>query len=69
MKPNKFQIGEKVKFINEPNSKSGEIVGLSFGENGWIYTIKAKFVDMAAEEVVEGIKTGREDELEISEEK
>lgn len=66
----KFEIGQKIKFINDPDSKAGEVVGISCNAEGWFYSIKSKTVDMAKEELVEGIKSGAEDEfIEVAEPK
>ena len=66
----KFEIGQKIKFINDPDSKAGEVVGLSYiapetpeDKGKWQYKITSKFVDMELEEVKPGFKTGFEDEF------
>lgn len=63
MKPNKFEIGQKIKFINDPDTKAGIVTNISFNGKDWIYQITGKSVDMVNETVEDGFKTGREDEF------
>lgn len=63
MKPNKFEIGQKIKFINDPDTKAGIVQNISFDGTDWIYKITGKSVDMVNETVEDGFKTGREDEF------
>lgn len=63
MKP-KFEMGDKVKFVNDNDSDAGEVVGYSFNnERGFVYQISSKEVDLIKKEVVNGVKSCSEAEL------
>lgn len=63
MKANKFEIGQKVRFIGDSENDAGEVLSLSFNGESWTYTISSKEVDHAKKEIIEGVKIGAEDEL------
>ncbi|KKT30494.1 MAG: hypothetical protein UW18_C0015G0005 [Microgenomates group bacterium GW2011_GWF1_44_10] len=63
MKENKFKIGDLVKFKQDKDSDAGEVLSLSFGGKEWSYRLSSKEVDLEAKEIINGIKTGMEDEL------
>ena len=58
----KFEVGQKVKCLD---GEVGEVLGFSYSQqNGVIYTISSKEVDLEKKEIINGVKTMREDELE-----
>lgn len=62
----KFSIGQKVKFIGEPDSEAGEIVSFSFhSDGGYLYQVSSKEVDVTAKTIYTGIKHAKESELEV----
>ena len=63
MKGPKFEIGQKIKFINDPDSKAGKVVGIAFNDGKWFYSIPSKTVNVAEEKIEVGIKSGFEDEF------
>jgi len=64
----KYSIGSHVQDINEL-SEHGEIIGLSSLREGkkvtFLYQIKSKEVDIPNKRILDGVKTFREDELQI----
>lgn len=63
MKP-KFEIGQKVKFVNDSDSEAGKVLAFSYDPNrGFVYQISSKEVDLAKKEVVNGVKSCSEKEL------
>lgn len=60
---NKFEIGQKVRFIGDTENDAGEVLSLSFDGENWTYKISSKEVDHAKKEIINGIKICREDEL------
>lgn len=60
---NKYNIGDRVKFIGDTDNDVGLVVGLSFDGEEWTYKISSKEVDVAKKEIIEGIKTCKESEL------
>ena len=63
MKGPKFEIGQKIKFINDPDSKAGKVVGIAFNDGKWFYSIHSKTVNVAEEKIEVGIKSGFENEF------
>lgn len=63
MKENKFEIGQKVRFIGDSENDAGEVLSLSFDGENWSYKISSKEVDHARKEIIEGVKICLEDEL------
>lgn len=59
----KFEIGQKVKFINDSDNDAGLVEGMTFNGESWVYKITSKEVDHAKKEIISGFKTGGEDEL------
>lgn len=63
MKANKFNVGDKVKTINDP--ETGEIMDFSYDSAvGYTYRISSKEVDIINKSIVDGIKICKENELE-----
>ena len=67
----KFKIGQKVKFANDHDRTTGEVLSLSFNsesasekESGWVYKISSKYFDPELHDMVEGHKICKEEELE-----
>ena len=70
----KFSVGEKVFFKNESYKEVGEVLGYTVDDQKeTFYRISSRSIDMERKEVLEGVKSGYESELEkadlISEEK
>lgn len=63
MKQNKFEIGQKVKFIGDTDNDAGKVLSMSYNGESWFYQISSKEVDHARKEIIEGMKTGEEKEL------
>lgn len=60
----KFEIGQLVKFVNDKDSDAGKVVSYSYdSENGFVYKITSKEVDMELKEILNGFKTCKEGEL------
>ena len=59
----KFQIGDKVKFINDKDSEAGKVVAISQNEEENVYKITSSYYDFELSKVVDGFKTCKEDEL------
>ncbi len=63
MKP-KFEIGQKVKFVNDNDSEAGKVMSFSFSpDRGFVYQISSKEVDLAKKEIINGVKSCAESEL------
>jgi len=63
MKP-KFEIGQKVKFVNDSDDEAGKVLGFSYtADRGFVYQISSKEVDLGKKEVINGIKSCSEKEL------
>lgn len=61
---NKFNIGDKVKFIKDKDSDAGKIVGFGYSEEkGYVYTISSKEVDLEKKEIIDGVKNCNENEI------
>ena len=67
----KFKVGKKVKFHTDPDGMGGVVKGFSYNsESGFIYTITSRYFDKEINDMVEGQKICREDELvEVKEKK
>jgi len=63
MVKNKFDIGDRVKFVGDSIYEVGKVVSMAFDGEGWTYKISAKEVDHEKKEIIEGFKTGAESEL------
>lgn len=62
-----FQIGNKVRVIND-SRMAGEIVSYSFDSiNGYLYRITSRYYDAEKNEMIEGVMTCREVEIELFE--
>lgn len=59
----KFEIGQKVKFIGDSDFDAGVIVGFSFDGSEFTYKVSSKEVDHEKKEIIEGIKIGKQEEL------
>lgn len=61
----KFKIGELVKFINDPDCESGNIISYIFSSDTeeFVYKISAKEVDVTTKTIIDGFKNAKEDEL------
>lgn len=58
---NKFKVGQKV---TDSSGEVMEVLAFSYdSDNGFMYKVSAKEVDMAKKEVIEGIRHYREGEL------
>lgn len=63
MKP-KYQVGDLVKEVGHPDSKSGKVLSILQDERGYTYKLEAREVDVQNAEIIHGVKTCHEDELE-----
>lgn len=70
MEQPKFQIGQQVKFVNDHDRMTGKVLSTSFHSanvsdkyTGWEYTISSKYYDAEINDMVEGIKRCKEEEL------
>jgi len=57
----KFKIGDKVKAKGQ--SDVHEVLGFNVDENGIVYKVSSKEVDVQAKELVNGISFYKEEEL------
>ncbi len=61
---NKFNIGDKVRFVGDLDTEAGRVLSYSYSlDRGFVYTISSSTYDMSARQIVDGIKTCLEDEL------
>jgi len=58
----KFKLGQKVKIKND--EEVGEVLSVHVNNDGILYTISSREVDLAKKSVVLGVKNCMEDELE-----
>lgn len=63
MTKNKFNIGDKVRFIGDNDFDAGDVLGMSFNGDEWSYKMSSKEVDHEKKEIIEGIKSCKESEL------
>lgn len=64
MKQPKFEIGQKVRLIND-TKMSGNILSLSFdSDSGYTYKISSKYYDAEKNEMIEGVMICKESEIE-----
>lgn len=62
---NKFEIGDQVKEKGQPNSEGGKVVKIQYDSDlGFSYVFESKEVDHKRKEVINGVKTCNEKELE-----
>ena len=70
----KFSVGEKVFFKKDAHKEVGEVLGYTVdNQKETFYRVSSRSIDMERKEVLDGVKSGYESELEkadlISEEK
>jgi hypothetical protein len=62
----KFKIDQLVKQIGDLDKDGGKILGYSFSPaTGFIYTISSKSIDFDKKEVIDGVITLAENEIEL----
>lgn len=59
----KFEIGQKVKFIGDSDFDAGLVVGFSYDGEEFTYKVSSKEVDHEKKEIIQGIKIGKKSEL------
>ncbi len=66
----KFKIGDKVKEKGLPNSEGGKILRFSYNsDSGFRYQFESKEVDIIKKEIIYGVKSCLQDELEVFDKK
>jgi len=66
MKQNKFEVGDIVKEIGQPDSEGGVVTKLKYDSDiGFSYIFATKEVDHVKKEVIDGFKVCTEEELEV----
>src|SRR5690349_19698704 len=70
MEQPKFKIDQLVKFKNDHDRMTGQVLAYSYhsanvtdNHSGWVYTISSKYYDAELHDMVEGHKICREEEL------
>ena len=64
MEASKFQVGQKVKFVNDPDRLTGEVLSFSYStETGYMYKVRSRYFDTEQNNMVDGHITCREEEL------
>jgi hypothetical protein len=64
MEQPKFKVGQKVKFKDDHDRLTGEVLSFSYdSEKGYTYKISSKYYDADLHDMVTGMKTCAEDEL------
>lgn len=61
----KFQVGDLIKESSQPDTKAGIVLSYTCDENGFVYRLTAKEVDLEKTEIINGVKTCHENELEL----
>lgn len=65
----KFKVGDLIQEVSNEN-ETGNIISISWNsDQGFGYIVSSKEVDTIKKEVIEGIKTYKEDEIELAKEK
>lgn len=60
----KFQLGQKVKFKDDPDRLTGEVLSVSYTtESGFMYKVRSRYFDTEQNNMVDGHITCREEEL------
>lgn len=59
----KFDIGQQVKFINDPDSHKGNIISYSFDGDTFTYRLTSEVYDPELNQMISGIKICKQDEL------
>lgn len=60
----RFDVGKKVKVKGTSDFDGGEILSVSYIDDKWFYKFSSKEVDLTKKEVIDGVKTCSEEELE-----
>lgn len=64
MEPAKFKVGNNVKFIDDADAMAGKVLSIGYtSEEGYTYKISSRHFDAAINDMVEGYKICREEEL------
>jgi hypothetical protein len=65
----KFNLNQLVKPLGKPDTDAGKVISISITNDGIFYKVVSRELDMARKEIITGVSTYAETELEAVNEK